>query len=50
MARKARVEFPGALYYVLDRGDLREAIFREDRDRERFLGKRPPERLLTRFT
>jgi len=37
MARKARVESPGALYHVLDRGDRREAIFRDDRDRERFL-------------
>jgi len=28
MARKARVEFEGAVYHVLDRGDRREAIFR----------------------
>ena len=37
MARKARVEFGGAIYHVLDRGDRREAIFRDDADRERFL-------------
>lgn len=37
MARKARVEFAGALYYVLDRGDRREEIFRGDEDRELFL-------------
>lgn len=37
MLRKARVEFPGAVYHVLDRGDRREAIFRDDPDRERFL-------------
>ena len=37
MARKARVEFPGAIYHVLDRGDRREAIFRDDSDRGRFL-------------
>ena len=37
MARKARVEFPGAVYHVLDRGDRREAIFRDAADRERFL-------------
>ena len=37
MARKARVEFEGAVYHVLDRGDRREAIFRDDTDRERFL-------------
>jgi len=34
MARKARVEFAGAVYHVLDRG---EAIFTDDRDRQRFL-------------
>ncbi len=37
MPRKARVEFPGAVYHVLDRGDRREAIFRDDADRVRFL-------------
>ena len=37
MARKARVEFEGALYHVLDRGDRREAIFRGNPDYERFL-------------
>ena len=37
MARKARVEYGGALYHVLDRGDRREAIFRDGQDRERFL-------------
>jgi REP-associated tyrosine transposase len=37
MARKARVEFAGAVYHVLDRGDRREAIFRDDEDHERFL-------------
>jgi hypothetical protein len=31
MARKARVEFAGAIYHVLDRGDRREAVFRGDR-------------------
>ena len=37
MARKARVEFEGAVYHVLDRGDRREAIFKDDLDRRRFL-------------
>ena len=37
MARKARVEFAGAVYHVLDRGDRREAIFKDDADRRRFL-------------
>jgi putative transposase len=37
MARKTRVEFAGALYHVIDRGDRREPIFQDDVDRERFL-------------
>ena len=37
MPRKARVEFAGAAYHLLDRGDRREAIFRDERDREIFL-------------
>ena len=30
--------FAGAVYHILARGDRREEIFREDRDRWRFLG------------
>ena len=37
MARRARVEFAGAVYHVLDRGDRREENFRSDADRELFL-------------
>ena len=37
MPRKNRVEFEGAIYHVMDRGDRREAIFLDDKDRERFL-------------
>jgi REP element-mobilizing transposase RayT len=37
MPRKLRVEFPGALYHVMNRGDRREDIFRDDQDRARFL-------------
>jgi len=37
MARKARVEFEGALYHVLDRGHRREAILGDSSPRERFL-------------
>ena len=37
MAHKVRVEYPGAIYHVLNRGDRREAIFHEDADRELFL-------------
>ncbi len=35
MARKARVEFEGAVYHVVDRGDRRKAIFGDDADRKR---------------
>ena len=37
MARKLRVEYPGAIYHVINRGDRREPIFRDDADRRRFL-------------
>jgi hypothetical protein len=37
MARKTRIEFPGAFYHVLDRGDRREAIYGDDEDRRSFL-------------
>jgi putative transposase len=37
MARKVRVQFAGAVYHVLDRGDRREAIFEDDGDRATFL-------------
>jgi hypothetical protein len=30
MARKLRIEYPGAIYHVLNRGDRREDIFRDD--------------------
>jgi hypothetical protein len=33
MPRKARVEFPGAIYHLLDKGDRRELIVRDDADR-----------------
>ena len=38
MARKLRVQYPGAIYHVLNRGDRREPIFKDDADRQRFLG------------
>src|SRR5579859_4039299 len=37
MARKLRVEYPGAIYHVINRGDRREAIFRDDADRKLFV-------------
>ncbi len=35
MARKLRIEYPGAIYHVINRGDRREAIFQNDTDRHR---------------
>src|SRR5271169_3784595 len=37
MARKVRIQYPGAIYHVMNRGDRREAIFEDDEDRERLL-------------
>ncbi len=37
MARPIRVEYAHAVYHVTARGNERRAIFRDDRDRERFL-------------
>jgi putative transposase len=37
MARKLRMEYAGAIYHVMNRGDRREDIFKDDVDRERFL-------------
>jgi putative transposase len=37
MARKLRVEYPGAIYHVMNRGDRGEPIFRDDTDRELFI-------------
>ena len=39
MARMLRVQFEGAIYHVTLRGVERRAIFRDDRDRQRFLGR-----------
>jgi hypothetical protein len=37
MARKLRVEYPGAIYHVMNRGDRQEPIFIDEKDREMFL-------------
>ena len=37
MPRSLRIEYEGAVYHVMSRGDRREAIFRGSADRERFL-------------
>ncbi|MDR3564235.1 MAG: transposase [Negativicutes bacterium] len=36
-ARKLRLEYPGAIYQVMNRGDRREAVFQDHQDRQRFL-------------
>ena len=37
MARPLRIEYPGAIYHVTSRGNVRKAIYRDDEDRELFL-------------
>ena len=37
MPRAMRVEYPGAIYHVMDRGDRREDIFVNDVDRQDLL-------------
>ena len=48
MARKLRIQYPGAIYHLMNRGNHlpalqrsrqagREAIFEDDEDRQRFL-------------
>ena len=37
MPRKMRVEYPGAIYHIMSRGDRREDIFRNDVDRQDFI-------------
>jgi REP element-mobilizing transposase RayT len=35
--RKLRVQYPGAIYHVMNRGDRREPLFHDDADRRRFV-------------
>jgi len=37
MARRLRLEYPGAIYHVMSRGDRKEPIFKDDRDRRKFI-------------
>jgi putative transposase len=39
MSRPLRIEYPGAVYHVLCRGNNRQKIFRDDLDRRRYLEK-----------
>ena len=33
MPRPLHIEFPGAIYHLMNRGDRRDPIFRDDQDR-----------------
>jgi hypothetical protein len=35
MSRKLHIEYPGAMYHVMNRGDQSEDIFEDDEDRQR---------------
>jgi hypothetical protein len=37
MARQLRIQYKGAIYHLMSRGDRREEIFRDDLDRKSFL-------------
>ena len=37
MGRPLRIEYAGAIHRVMNRGDRREAVFRDHSDRQRFL-------------
>ena len=37
MPRQLRMEYAGAIYHLMNRGDRREDIVRDDEDRRRFL-------------
>jgi putative transposase len=37
MPRQLRVQYPGAVYHILARGDRRETIVLDDGDREMFV-------------
>ena len=37
MVRPLRVEYPGAFYHVIARGNNREKLFKDDRDKGKFI-------------
>ena len=39
MGRKPRIEFNGALYHVIQRGNNKEYVFKNNADKKYFLGK-----------
>jgi putative transposase len=38
VSRRLRIQYPGAIYHVMSRGDHSENIFYDDEDRQLFLG------------
>ena len=38
MPRQLRIQYEGAIYHLMSRGDWREEIFRDDVDRKKVLG------------
>jgi REP element-mobilizing transposase RayT len=48
MARPLRIEYPGAFYHIINRGNAGEAIYADDSDRRKFLEYL--ERVVERFT
>ena len=50
MARKPRVEYPGALFHVICRGNQRQTIFHNDADRRLYLERLEQYRKRYRFT
>ena len=42
MPRKARIDAPGALHHIIFRGIERRRIFRDNKDRDKFLDRRAP--------
>src|SRR5436853_6707756 len=49
VARKLRVQYPGAIYQLMNRGDRREPIFKDDADRAGFPGDLGPANLCQKF-
>jgi len=39
MPRKARIDAPGALHHIIIRGIEKKAIFRDEQDKEKFIGR-----------
>lgn len=42
MARKLRVQYPGAMYHVMSRGNRRQDIYLDDVDRHQMLAREQP--------